>query len=432
MVKNKKCFYVLLLALVLVVSLIGESPVAAQTTTLSLSPVTDVALTCTDTTIAVRVEDVTELIGYDIWLKFTPANYAVIEVWEVTNGDFLTEGYYPFREIDNVNGTIHIAMSQLSGPPVTGSGDLIYIRLRALVPDASFEIGFDEDAPEPTQLTNSSYDFIPFTSTDGTYTTADCEPANLYMNPTPLTLCVGYDFDIYVKVDNVLDLYAYDLDLTFTPGAVAISNVTNADFLSQGIFAPDNGFNNTLGTVNFSMTQAVEETNPPRDGSGNLIKITLQATEPDHTVVFNIADTSILASWSDYYSSAEIDYIATPGTYYTAVCDPTAVSVIDFKAQYAPEHASVNVSWETVSETDVVLIKLLRSENGSSQRDLIAEIFAEFPGQNVGHTYSYMDESVDLFTEYSYWLELVGTDPQIVGPANVFTGIRLFMPLLLR
>lgn len=122
----------------------------------------------------------------------------------------------------------------------------------------------------------------------------------------------------------------------------------------------------------------------------------------------------------------------TPIGCHSELGDPTAVSVIDFNALYNPEQSSVTVSWETVSEIDVVLIKLLRSENGSSQRDLIAEIIAESPGQNLGNTYTYIDESVDLLTEYSYWLELVGSDPTTVGPANVFTGIWLYMPLLLR
>lgn len=428
-IKNKSCFYLILLALVLVMSLVGESPVVAQTTTLSLSPVTAVALTCTDTTIAVRVENVADLYSYDVWLEFTPGS---IEVWEVTNGSFLTYGYYNLPVVvDNSTGSIHITMTQLDpAQPQSGSGDLIYIRLRALQTGASFDVKFDDDPNHPTELFTRLGDPITFSSFDGTYTTADCEPADLFMDPSPATLCVGYPYNIYVRVENVLDFYSYDLDLTFNPGAVAISSVTNADFLSQGIFAPGNGFNNDNGTVNFGMTQILEGTNPPRDGSGNLIKIALQATEAGHTVVFNIAETSILASWSDYYSAASIDYVATSGTYYTAICDPTAVIFGDMSVQLDPNLTSVTVFWNTLSEMNLFGFNVYRSETLLGTREKLNDTLIPAIYQ-IGGEYYFIDDTVLSGHTYYYWIEaLMGDGTEELGPKDIFVGSRIFLPLI--
>lgn len=110
--------------------------------------------------------------------------------------------------------------------------------------------------------------------------------------------------------------------------------------------------------------------------------------------------------------------------------DPTAVVVIDFEANFNNFDSSVMVSWETVSEIEVVAFNLLRSEGDPLDREVIANIPAEMPGSTVGHLYAYKDENVILGKEYYYWLELVGSDNQIIGPANVLTGHILYLPFL--
>lgn len=438
--KNKMVGNLVLLLVVLLVSMSGGYPVTAQTTTLSLSPVTGTALTCVDTLIAVRVENVTDLYSYDIWLEFTPASLEVIEVWEVTNGSFLSEGMYFYQDIDNEAGTIHIVMAQLAADPVSGSGDLVYIRLRALVPGATFEIKFDDDLiNHPTELFTELGSPISFTSIDGAYLTADCEPAELSLSPSPVTLCVGYPYDIYVKVDNVLDLYSYDLDMTFTPGAITISSVTNAGFLSTGIQIPtvvSDRFNNTLGTINYSNTQILSGTNLPKDGSGNLIKISLQATVASQTIVFNIENTSMLSSWSDYYTAERIEYNATAGTYYTAICDPTSVNIADLTATYDPGTKSVSVDWETVSDANFRGFNVMRSDSEHGLQDrLNPELIDVYQiGSVLGNEYFFIDDTVERGKTYYYWLEVVEIDETISynGPVSVTTNYFVYLPLMVK
>lgn len=435
MVKKKRNIfgYLILLLVVLLVPISGGYPVTAQATTLSLSPVTGTALTCTDTLIAVRVENVTGLYSYDVWLEFTPGS---IEVWEVTNGSFLTFGYYNLPvAINNETGSIHITMTQRNpAVPKSGSGDLVYIRLRALVPGATFEIKFDDDLmTHPTELFTLLGDPISFTKINGTYTTADCEPSDLLVTPSPITLCVGYPYEIYVRVNDALDLYGYDLDLTFTPGPITITGVENAGYLIEGIVL-ESGFDNTLGTINYVMTQSVSSTNPPRDGSGNLIKIALTATLPDQTVAMNIENTSMLSSWSDHYLTDEIEYIAYAGTIYTAICDPTAVIFGGIDAQLVPLPTSVKVTWDTLSEIDMLGFNLYRAETLLGSRQKLNDMLIPAMYHNIfGGEYSYVDETVISGRTYYYWVEAVMSNKsEELGPEEVFVGSRIFLPFLIK
>lgn len=121
------------------------------------------------------------------------------------------------------------------------------------------------------------------------------------------------DLTIAVRVENVTALYAYSVVINFTPGSLEILEVTNAGFLQDGFFAPTNEFNNSLGMIQFGMTQVAPA--QPVDGSGDLIHIRLHATSTGADVPFTISTDSALVEWP---SALPIEYTIANGVVQTA------------------------------------------------------------------------------------------------------------------
>ncbi len=114
-----------------------EAAASQAVTTLAVTPQTAILDTCEELEIAVRVENVTDLTAYHLELNFEPG---LVEIISVNNGGFLDEGFYePDNQVDQSAGWISFGMAQkneIDKPlePKTGSGDLIFIRMRALQP----------------------------------------------------------------------------------------------------------------------------------------------------------------------------------------------------------------------------------------------------------------------------------------------------------
>jgi len=162
--------------------------------------------------------------------------------------------------------------------------------------------------------------------------------------------------------------------------------------------------------------------------NSNGIYLYLATIVTDASGVATYNDNTTLESW--YVAVRAGDGVTALGGCHSEEINPTAVVISNFEAIYNYMEPSVSVSWETISELGLISFDLLRSEFGSTQREFVANIQAESPGQLSGHTYLYIDESIEVGKEYSYWLALVGPNHQVVGPASVFTGYRLHLPFL--
>jgi len=122
--------------------------------------------------IEIWVSDVTDLYGVDIRLQFDPALFEVVDANPGLSGvqitprnDLLSTDLVARKEADNVAGTVWYAVTQLNpSPPVSGSGALFALRLRALTP-GSGQLAFTNQ-----QLSNRDAELIPATSSDATYT----------------------------------------------------------------------------------------------------------------------------------------------------------------------------------------------------------------------------------------------------------------------
>ena len=177
----------LITLLVFLASGVMSSSALAQTgTTLTVDPTPAEARTCSTSTVAIRVADVTNLTAFHLELSFDPAK---IEVTAVAPGSFLIgegDSYLPeiTNAIDNSAGTVVWGLAkQGSGGdpnPVTGSGDILVLTIKAKAANASSALTIDGtnsmlvDWPEAQ--------VISFTDTDGTINTRSCAPTDIALS----------------------------------------------------------------------------------------------------------------------------------------------------------------------------------------------------------------------------------------------------------
>lgn len=97
--------------------------------------------------------------------------------------------------------------------------------------------------------------------------------ALLSINPALSEVQVGSTFTVAVDVADVVDLYAFELNVRFPPNLVSVTMVENGGFLTPWVQIPL--IDNDLGLVQL----AVSQVNPtlPQSGSGTLMVITFQA-----------------------------------------------------------------------------------------------------------------------------------------------------------
>lgn len=123
-----------LLLLLLAASGFADSA-APEATTLVLEPPAQMMAVGETVTTAVRVEDVTDLYTFEFRLAFDPT---VVEGVEVEPGDFLSPDWQLDNTIDNENGTVAYALSQLNpAEPVSGSGTLAVVTWRGVAEGTS-------------------------------------------------------------------------------------------------------------------------------------------------------------------------------------------------------------------------------------------------------------------------------------------------------
>ena len=157
---------------------------ASGLTQILVNPASAVVQTCSDQTVAIRVQDVENLTGYHLEIGFDPT---AIQVTEVVNGGFLDDAadtafFEPTNDIDNVAGTISFGMVQQNsaGEPMTpksGTGDLILITFEAVTWGQITAITIDSDSSMLVDWPDAFE--IPFTVADGSVSTQSCAPTDI-------------------------------------------------------------------------------------------------------------------------------------------------------------------------------------------------------------------------------------------------------------
>jgi len=380
-----------LLVVTLITVSIGITPVKAALPSMRVYPATQTALTCDETLITIRVGDINPAYGlyaYDVKVSF-PAGK--LEVLEVTNGDFLDDsGNFVRNVVEEISGNVQVwvAYTQMSpSTPKSGSGDLIFIRVRALTTGETVPITITYQMLSTITGTPIA---IPVNNIfNGTVTTSnDCPPVALWIDPAETLAClIGDDTIVTVNIRYAEDLWAYDLRLTFDPQALDILDVDNGDFLEEGIYGALT-WDDTAGTIQVAMTQSNPQT--PKTGAGTLMVIRLRpkADQLNKDVTMTISPTSELMN----YDIQPLAYTTAAGMLYTNDCDPTSVDLTNLAA--AGGVRSATITWETTNEVNNKGFNIYRANSEKGKRTRLNEIMIPSlvpPGSMVGAIYTYVD-----------------------------------------
>jgi LysM repeat protein len=128
MLRNWTAFRAWLLVSILVASLAGVPAFAQGSATVRIDPSTSTIQVNETASIAIKVDNIANLIAFEIHLSFDPS---VLEVADLTNGGFVAADFEAQNTFDNEAGTIDYAVAQMNRPPAQGSGTLLNISFRA-------------------------------------------------------------------------------------------------------------------------------------------------------------------------------------------------------------------------------------------------------------------------------------------------------------
>jgi hypothetical protein len=236
-----------------VVALVAALPLAhalAAGTTAQLTPATQTVSVGETTTVALAVQDVENLYGYEVEIAYDPAVLEVVDAdgsaagVQVALGSWLEADFVFQNEADNTLGTIACVLSQLSPrPAVSGSGELLTITFRGVAAGTS-EVRFTD-----LTLANKDGILISSTSQDAQIEVSDgSPPATPTPTPTPVPPVSGTAFTLHttdmngqtlveVWVENVQNFYSVDFTLAFDPSIVQAYNIAEGsaftDYPSQ-------------------------------------------------------------------------------------------------------------------------------------------------------------------------------------------------------
>ena len=119
------------------------------------------------------------------------------------------------------------------------------------------------------------------------------------VNVNPMTTSVqpGDSFSVDIWVENVTDLYGFDVTLNFNPAYLSVESLELGSFLSSGLGGDD--FNNTTGIINFYNTQISPA--GPKSGSGILFTVNFAAKTTEATMPLDLDESfSELVEYDTY------------------------------------------------------------------------------------------------------------------------------------
>lgn len=150
---------------------------AMQATTIEFDPQNGVIVGAAVLEVDVRVENVTDLNAFDIYVTFDPGIVQVVDFVpgpgiQMELGDvFCPSVFTLFNTADNSLGTLHVASAQLACPGFNGSGVLFTIRFEGVV-DGISDLVIGEDPIFPLLADPNGVE-IPSTPIDGTVEVTD-------------------------------------------------------------------------------------------------------------------------------------------------------------------------------------------------------------------------------------------------------------------
>jgi hypothetical protein len=99
--------------------------------------------------------------------------------------------------------------------------------------------------------------------------------ATVFASPAGVPLDAGDTLQIAIRIADVTDLYAFDLEVLFDPATIEVTSVDLGTFLDFGI--KFSSIDHVEGIINFANTQTSPSV--PKSGEGDLILINIEALE---------------------------------------------------------------------------------------------------------------------------------------------------------
>ena len=228
------------------------------------------------------------------------------------------------------------------------------------------------------------------------------------------------------------DSIAYTLHFTNT-GPGTAHNVTINDVLPTALVNPVVVSSGVAVTARTGSSLVWDVADLPAGQTGT---ITISATiDPEFSgMLANVVNIDTTARESDLVNNAP-----DPSTTMLYIYEgaPTSVTLVSFAA--TPVERTIVLTWETVSELDVLGFNLYRAEAGHPIKTKLNQnlIPAKSPGSVQGEVYTYTDSSVAPGTVY-YWLESVSLNStaELHGPVSAMieaqqpTLHRVFLPFV--
>jgi LysM repeat protein len=312
MSRNRLAIRVWLLVVMLVASLAGAPAFAQGAAAVRVDPSTSSIQVNDTVNIAIKVDDISNLIAFELHLSFNPN---VLEVTGMTNGGFVAADFEAQKTFDNAAGTIDYAVAQMNRAPAQGSGTLLNIAFRAKANGSStvttratqaapsgllladqngtaiqaswapgtINVGTSPsitntpvNASTPIPSTNTPINAstpTPVTNTPTSTPTLAPGAALVRVDPAASSISVSNSANISIKVDNSPKLSAFEIHLSFNPAVLEVTSLTNGGFLVAD-FTAQNTFDNVAGTIDYAIAQ---RNRTPAQGSGTLLKIAFHA-----------------------------------------------------------------------------------------------------------------------------------------------------------
>jgi len=128
------------------------------------------------------------------------------------------------------------------------------------------------------------------------------------VNPPTTNVQSGHSFSVDIRIENVTDLYGFDVTLHFNPAHLRVDSLQLGSFLSSGL--GDNIFNNTTGIIHFYNSQMSPA--GPKSGSGILFTINFTAKTIEAITPLDIDQT--LTELVEFDTYQLIPYTAQDGS----------------------------------------------------------------------------------------------------------------------
>jgi hypothetical protein len=128
------------------------------------------------------------------------------------------------------------------------------------------------------------------------------------VNPLTTNVQPGDSFSVDIRVENVTDLYGFDVTLHFNPAHLQVDSLALGSFLSSGFGGHD--FNNSTGIIHYYNTQVSPA--GPKSGSGTLFRVNFTAKTTEATTPIDVDQA--LSDLVEYDTYQLIPFTAQDGS----------------------------------------------------------------------------------------------------------------------